>query len=489
MKHWLLSLLAILCLIAIVGCSGSKNSGKSTDTKTDSTENATGAGESPVPDDLDYDNAVINIGLRDRDDIAFELDPERNTVDKLVTAIENRNRYSEDKLNVSIKLKTLPGNWSQRNDYVMSVRNSIKSGGDDTIDILFGPNYSMTVLMLEGYFLNLTDSTKAKYLDLESDWWNTSFIDECTYGGKLYMLEGELTLTMLDSSFVMFCDTANFKAKIADESLYDVVNDGDWTFEKMQEYVTEFGWLDNDADSKKSNGDFFGMVSPAFSCGRDGFPTAFGVTVVSKNESGKITTTFNKERNVTIYSDFYHFVNDNEGVFVNGNNDGARDECKNMFTSGQTVFITELLNYAGTLRTQDRDYGIFPLPKYDSTQDDYSTLSEAVHSQISIMKASEKIEASSALLEEMGYQTRENVIDVYFETVKYRNNREPESVEMLNIILNSVTCTFGSQFSTELRSPFPTPIGSQENLSGLSTQEEQITLLMNTLKQKILDLE
>lgn len=154
-------------------------------------------------------------------------------------------------------------------------------------------------------------------------------------------------------------------------------------------------------------------------------------------------------------------------------------------TGGRTVFITELLNYAGTLRAQERDYGIFPLPMYDTAQGEYYTLSEAVHSQISILRGSEKIEAASAFLEEMGYQTRKLVINEYFETVKYRNNREPESVEMLNIILNSVTATFGSQFAKELRSPFPTPIGSQESVSGLDTQETAITKLLNTLKTNI----
>ena len=69
--------------------------------------------------------------------------------------------------------------------------------------------------------------------------------------------------------------------------------------------------------------------------------------------------------------------------------------------------------------------------------------------------------------------------------MKYRNNRLPESIEMLNIILNSVTGTFGSGFAEALRSPFPSPIGSAENVSDLNAQKEAITYLMNTLKRKI----
>ena len=232
MKRWLIAILATLCVFSTVACSG-KNPNNGSGTKDSSASDSTDNG-SPVPDGLDYDNIKLNIGVRDRDDIAFELDPERNTVDKLVTAIENRNRYSEDKLNLAMNIRTLPGNWSQQADFITEVRNSAKAGGDDMLDILFGPSYSMVSLMLEGYFLNLYDSQQAKYLDLSSDWWNTSFIDECTYAGKLYVLEGELTLTMLDSSFVMFCDTQNFKSKVEDESLYDVVRNREWTLEKLE---------------------------------------------------------------------------------------------------------------------------------------------------------------------------------------------------------------------------------------------------------------
>lgn len=489
MKKWLVFILAMLCVFSVVACSGSKKPNtQETTQNTDDSDSAESL--SPVPDDLDYNNIQINFGIREREDIAFEIDPEANSVDKMSSAISTRNELAENKLNVDIAIRNMPGLWAQQNEYMTAVRNSDRSGGDDMLDVLFGANYSLVPLMLEGYFVNLYDSQKLQYLDLNSSWWNANFIDECSYANKLYMVEGELTLTMLDSAFVVFCDTVNFKNLTEGDDLYGVVRDMEWTLEKMDEYVAGFGTQDLDADQRASNGDFFGMISPAFSCGRDGFPTAFGVKVVSKDESGKIVPTFSKEVNVNIYSDFYRFVNENEGVWVNGNNDGAREECRNMFTNGQTVFITELLNYASILRSQNRDYGIFPLPMYNTDQASYYTQSEAVHSQISVMKNSTKLEAISALLEEMGFQTHDSVLDEYYDMVKYRNNREPESVEMLNLILSSVTSSFGSQFSTEIGSPFPTPIGSQENItSNLEGQEDRITALMNTLKRKIQALE
>ncbi len=482
MKRILIAILAILCCLPMAACSKGGN-GTDTSTKAPNTGSAGGEG-SPVPDNLDFDNVVLNVGVRDRDDIAFELDPTRTTVDKLSVALENRNTYTQDKLNLSFNFKKLPGTYAQKDQFMEEVRRDVQLGGDGSLDILFGPNYSLVELMLEGYFLNLYNSNELKYLELESPYWNTNFINECEYAGKLYMLEGELTLTMLDSSFVMFCDTENFKSK-TNEDLYDIVRRKEWTFEKLQSFVREFGHVDKDGDEKKSDGDFVGMVSPTFSCGRDGFPTAFGVTVISKGSDGKIALSFESERNVNIYSEFYRFVTDNEGLYVNGNLDGARDGAKAMFTSGNTVFITELLHYGGDLRSQKRDYGIFPLPMYDEEQGEYYTHSEAVHSQISVMKGSKKHEAVSAALEELGYQTHALVIDEYFAMVRYINSRESESVEMLNIILNSITCTFGTEFSTQVPSPFPTPIGSSDSLTDLSAQTDAIKARMNTLKKKI----
>ena len=299
------------------------------------------------------------------------------------------------------------------------------------------------------------------------------------------MTEGELMLSMIDSAFVMFFDTANFRDLVPDQDIYDIVRSGDWTLDLLSSFVKDV-YVDNNGDSAKDSGDLFGMVSPAFASGRDGFQTAFGVSVTTKEDDGRITLNFNSERNVNIYDDFYTFLHDNEGVYVNGNNDAAREDCRSMFQNGRVIFITELLNYAGILRGLEREYGVIPLPKYDSSQNSYSVASEAVHSQLSVFAYSPRQEAAGAAAEMLCFLTYRDVTLDYYDTVKYRNQKTPEAVEMLDLIVSSITSNFGAQFSSEMATPFPTPIGEKNNISDqLSSQQDRMQTLMDNFKRKI----
>ena len=488
MKRLIVLLLAICLAIPMVSCGNKEeNGGGATDTTGGNNVSGTGDDDrsnavSSLPEGLDFDNSIINIVIRDRDDIAFEIDPDANTVDVLATEIARCNTSVEDTLNVAFQFQRLPGTFAQKDSFISTIRNNRQLSGNDLYDLVMGPNYSLTPLMVEGYFANLYN---VPYLDLGADWWNGNFNDECSYAGKLYMTEGELMLSMIDSAFVMFFDTANFRDLVPDQDIYDIVRSGDWTLDLLSSFVKDV-YVDNNGDSAKDSGDLFGMVSPAFASGRDGFQTAFGVSVTTKEDDGRITLNFNSERNVNIYDDFYTFLHDNEGVYVNGNNDAAREDCRSMFQNGRVIFITELLNYAGILRGLEREYGVIPLPKYDSSQNSYSVASEAVHSQLSVFAYSPRQEAAGAVAEMLCFLTYRDVTLDYYDTVKYRNQKTPEAVEMLDLIVSSITSNFGAQFSSEMATPFPTPIGEKNNISDqLSSQQDRMQTLMDNFKRKI----
>ena len=493
-------LLAVLCLfsaLALAACGGKNNNGDATtETKKETTTadpgttqdpDARAAAKSTLPEDLSFGDEDILIAVRNREDIAFEIDPEANNVDSLAKDIHDRNRKAEDTLNCNIVMKPIPGTWAEREQFMTQIRNNGQGSTAEMYDLIFGANYSLVPLMLENRFVNLIGTD---YLDLDQPWWNGNFVEECTYRNKLYMIEGELTLSMLDSAFVVFYDVKNLSDRLPTVDPVELVQLKEWTLETLDGIVKQIQHEDRDNDGIASDGDFFAMVSPAFSCGRDGFPTAFNVKVTSKSENGAISASFSSQRNVDIYDKFFDFLENNESVYVNGNTDGARESCRTMFENGQVVFITELLQYASILRGGERDYGVLPLPMYDELQKDYYTNSEAVHSQISIQKASPRAAHAAALAEELGYLTYKNVTLDYYDTVKYRNMRTPESVAMMDLILGSITIDFGSEFGSEIGTPFPTPMGEKNNIAGdLDSQKDRINKMLNVLKNKIIALE
>ena len=498
MKRTITILLAVLCLLfalSLASCGNGKTPEGATSAATEEETGTSGPGseaspresaKSTLPQDLNFGNEDLLVAVRNREDIAFEIDPEANNVDALAKKIHDRNAKAEAQLNCNIILKQIPGTWAEREAFMTQIRNNSQGSTDEMYDVIMGANYSLVPLMLENRFVNLIGSD---YIDLEQAWWNTNYVEECTYKDKLYMIEGELTLSMLDSAFVVFYDVKNLSDRLPREDLTETVQLKDWTLEEMDRLVKAIQHEDRDSDGAVSDGDFFAMISPAFACGRDGFPTAFNVKVTTKSD-GKISASFNSQRNVDIYDQFYDFLENNESVYVNGNNDGAREGCRNMFQNGQTVFITELLQYASILRSGERDYGVLPLPMFDDLQTEYYTNSEAVHSQIAIQKVTPRAAHAAALVEELCFLTYRDVTLDYYDTVKYRNMRTPESVAMMDLILGSITIDFGTEFGTEIGTPFPTPMGAKNNIAGdLDSQKDRINTMLNVLKNKIIALD
>ncbi len=476
MKKTLSLLLVLLMMLStLVACKGNKEDEKNPGSV--STSGGTSSGDdlsrenavSSLPSDLNFGGTQITIYSRNREDISFELVGDGSSSEALSSAVYYRNLEVETKLGVKLNVQLGPGGYTEASQFMSNVRNNAMASDDDKFDIVSGAKYSLVPLSLEGLFSNLLS---LDYIDTEKPWWNTSFIDECTYKGKLYTIEGELALSMIDGAFVMFFNKEEFNNIHKGVDLYEIVNNGDWTFARFKELIKDT-WGD-DGNGEPDNADFFGLVSPSFACGRDGFPTSFGATVTQTDANGEITLNFDTDRNKTIWLDFYEFLNSESSVFVNGANDGARTECTNMFEKGKALFITELLHYSWSLPSTGVDYGVIPLPKYDENQESYRTNSESMHSQFSITSYGPRTEAAAATLELLCFQTYKSVTMTYYEkTMKGKNMNDEQSIMMLDLVVDSITCNFGEQFASEITWPFPV-IGTENNIASYFEGKTQI---------------
>ena len=147
MKKLIVLLLAICLAIPMVSCGNKEENGGGT-TDTTGGNNVSGTGDddrsnavSSLPEGLDFDNSIINIVIRDRDDIAFEIDPDANTVDVLATEIARRNTSVQDTLNVAFQFQRLPGTFAQKDSFISTIRNNRQLSGNDLYDLVMGPNY------------------------------------------------------------------------------------------------------------------------------------------------------------------------------------------------------------------------------------------------------------------------------------------------------------------------------------------------------------
>ncbi len=473
------ALMLVLLLGSLVACQKGEDDGEKSTTVSTTTSSTSGGftdeesrknAKHSLPSDIKSvtDGKTIRYLARDRSDISFEIDPDLVTDEGLSTAIYNRNAMIESELGVELEVILKAGNFAQKAEYMQDIRNNAQD--EDRYDIVTGPNYVLVPLSMEDFFRNIHS---LDYINTEAPWWNESFVEECSYQDRLYMIQGELALSMIDSSFVMYFNKSTFDAEYQGENLYDIVKQGKWTFEKFKGYVIDVYGDVGTTSGEKDDGDVFGYVTPSYACGRDGYPTAFGATVTQKDGNGNINFNFSVQRNYDIWEDFYNMLDSSNGVYVNGADDAAREGARSMFQSGKAMFITELLQYSLILRATNVDYGVLPLPKYDDTQENYRTSSESAHTQFSIGAGSSQPEAAAAVLELLCFETYRSVTMEYFQTtLKFKNMQDEESTEILDLIVETIALDFGTQFASALQWPYPV-IGTEKDLASFFGQKQQ----------------
>ena len=106
-------------------------------------------------------------------------------------------------------------------------------------------------------------------------------------------------------------------------------------------------------------------------------------------------------------------------------------------------------------RSESFKYAVLPLPKYDSQQSFYRTVSSDRFSMVSIPeKVGERIARVSATVELLYEESYRTIRPAYYETayqVKYAT--DPKTTELFNTIIDGVYYGFGLIYSSSLENP------------------------------------
>ena len=128
--------------------------------------------------------------------------------------------------------------------------------------------------------------------------------------------------------------------------------------------------------------------------------------------------------------------------------DSEQEDIRRLFSEGYgamaTLRIMELEN--SVIRNMEDTFGVVPMPKYDEAQDDYYTLLHNQFTAIAIPTTitGERLDEVSAILEAMGSASYRLVKPAYYETtLRTKIAQDPQSAEMMDIIVNNVRLDSG----------------------------------------------
>ncbi len=462
MKKIIVCLLCMFLIGSAIACT--KPNGPSPDETKDG-QTATNDGTSASTGDESQDPYVDEIGK----EVRFEgtdirviaasqssnsiiLAPEADTAELVNSAVYNRNLAVEDRLGVSLILVDAISWDDGLHDVIYE---SLNADSDD-YDLIVGYGVVNISLAAENMMANLLE---VEHLDLTKAYWNQNFSTNAFYGDRVYWATGDISHNYLGSMYGCYVNNQVWKDYVANEesrSLYQVIEDGDWTYEALLGY-SQLAYHDMDGNQTiHHDRDQVGLIgSPGHLCNSLYF--AMGGTYSQRDESGELSFSIESEKTMDLYTKLYGLFNAPTGVYNIG--DGLFNDfaAVNTFTHNRALFYIKQLEIImlGEFRDMKPDdaFSVVVLPKNDENQAEYHTLIFNGHPIVGIPYTVpvERLSAVGATMELMASEGYQTVYPAFYEiAMKTRYSRDDESAKMIDMLRDSATTDFAYIWSQHL---------------------------------------
>lgn len=410
-----------------------------------------------VPKDLDYEDATINILMRDKgatDPRQYEwfVDSLQSN-DSLSEAIWFRNQEIEEELGVRLKSKLKADNELDQAIAAAAL------GGGDGVDLISHYHYYATSTETMNYYKNVMHPDFT-YLHLDNAYWNQNFLRYATTQGtnaqdRLFVLQGDMNLSTYLTTFCMFFQ----KNLLADrcgmdaEDLYKLTLDGKWTIDELISLCRGVGTLDS--VSGDSDGDFYGFTSNHQSHAYDGFVAAFDIDLTQVNDSGKHSLLGSTaQRKLQAAAEKLAGFYQTDDVYLLQYNSEEYVTPVEVFRQDRSVFCAAGMgDYQHLSQMAEGSWGLLPMPKYEEAQDSYYAGVQDSHNTVAVMYGANKnYEMLSAVLELFAYKSYSNVRpELFNRVIKGQNLQDSQSAKVFDLIMNSTRWDFSDIYPTAVK--------------------------------------
>ncbi len=442
MKKLIAFMLAMICILsafALVSCTDKKQ-------KNEEISDVEDDPDYPLPDDLYFDGDIVNFISGEGKNGAFSersiIIEEKNGND-VDDKIYDRNKYVEEKLGVEIRLvNVLPFD-----DMLKVVVPALQAGVSD-YDVIGSWMYG-TDMMLDGLIYKIGDlaAEGADYIHPDADHWSPMYQNAIAYQGNVYWLTGDLSLRYTSGMFAMFVNKVLY-SKYCEEkygSIYDIVREGRWTNDVMQE-MSALAYVDTNGNEKADINDQLGFLSSGVA-GILSFMVANGLSYTKINTDGSIEWLLNEKNPdlINAMTAAYTIYKDTPTNFYYGNDDDVIG--MQTFAQGTALFVpSKLFTVESYLREMTDDFCIIPLPKLNDQQEEYRTM---IHDYANVYGLNWTLEgdhlrAVAATLELLAYESHKVIMPAYYDSaLKWKYTRDDDTADMIDAIRDSVYLDFG----------------------------------------------
>ena len=391
--------------------------------------------EDSLPEGLNFGGEKVTIlTYKLGKDSLVDLYTDELNSDPINDSVFNREKYVEDRLGVEISYPVPKGSFLEE---MLKQENT----GDETYSIYSGKSDQMSDYVFDAFYLDLS---YLDYLDFDAPWWNSTFIEESSFRDKVFILTGSLSLTLLRGIQAVYFNKAiaeNYSGKVPElNELYDIVNRGEWTLDKLYE-LGEIVYTDLNGNQIFDAEDAYGIL-----CGRHAASMPFGafdISVFEKDEDDWFVFNVNTDKLFDAYQKLFDLFYENKGsanAYIEFSEAEISKGMESIFVNCNGLFLIDGLECVekAEFRNMKDDYGILPEPKYNLQQNDYHAFS-AGFSSFSISAINSHPEAAAAVLEAMASYSYNETVPTYLDlALKGRYMSDPQSRKMIDLTVSDV---------------------------------------------------
>ena len=342
-------------------------------------------------------------------------------------ALYNRDRTVEARFNTTIVSHIV-------DDSATEIKNVIASG-DDLYQIASDGIVSLGINLMQDWYLN---AREIPYLNFEQPWYPSEVTKELTYKDVTFIFISDYSIASMDMTDCLFWNR-DLAEEYGLEDIYEVVKEGKWTKDKMEEMCLGV-YQDVNGDGTRDDGDRYGIALD-FKGDPSTITFSFGHRVLQRQDDGTFKDVFYDEALVAQVEWMYNLTHNEEAV----NCQDKWNHGYNMFMLGNTLIGYARINMVSWgMRESDIDYAIIPRPMYDENQEKYlSTLAGSADAMVFLKTLGDR-EFAGIILEALAAESYRTCVTAYYDNVlSYKLVRDEGNMDMIELIMDGRMYDFG----------------------------------------------
>lgn len=368
---------------------------------------------------------------------------EENTYDDMTDAVYTRMQNVNEHLGIEL-VSIDAGAFTE---YVDTVKTCSKNNEPTYSLVLTHVYYGLSNLILENY---LHDFNELESVNLKAPYWNTSLMEELSLKDKVYLGYSDFNLAyvyVITFNKSMYEDILNAE-NVAGKTVYQYVNDYEWTIDKMFAIASE-GKREN-GDNVWDEKDTYGFTGTCWveMCN---FLQSSNIQLVGRNESNEFVLSCLDGNNASKTSELVQKLTD----YYNAEytylwSYSAGEDSRVHMESGRALFEMSTTFRLKGLTSFDVKFGVLPYPMYDEAQKDNGGYRELNWGGFMCVPEvqSNNYDMISDTVELLSFYSAPVTVSFYETLLGKKIAEAPEDTKMLKLIWASVCSDVGLTYSS-----------------------------------------